>query len=421
MDIDRTYLRRQKDLDLERMRSAVCDRSGELSINALRNCTLSPVGQQPGASGLYSGVSVMIVDDCDFCAEVSHSRTDCRHINGKAVYCGYLRRQWGHFLVNSTARLWPLFSGFVSGDAPLIFFSDTPGDTSLTGNYLEFFTLAGIAGRVMVLDAPVSADEFMVPDISLESPYAIAREFLLPFRAVREAALAQDYATNVATEHHEKIFLTRTALKDSARNEINADRLDSLFAANGYSLISPEKLSLAALIRIMDRATEIAAVSGSLAHNILFGKSSAQYYILERTATNNMFQMLVEYISGFKVCHIDAFRIPAIASSTGQLFLFACTPQLKLFISDHGMNGVDWPDNDKQKRHELKKFFKRYRQLYKYSTGLGEWEIERAPAIAEAYCESYDHYAEWLSGKKPLFLSDMLSVKAIARRLLKRK
>lgn len=190
----------------------------------------------------------------------------------------------GHFLVNSTARLWPLFSGTEYQDCKLIYFSDTACQTSLSGNYLEFMELAGIADRIIVVDSPVKVDTLFVPDLSLESPYCVSKEFLLPFEAVKAAVIRKPCESPVG----EKIYLTRTALKNSKQNEINAQCLDSLFSNNGFTILSPEKMSLTSLIHALINATEIASVSGSLAHNILFGNRLCKYCIIERTAVNNM-------------------------------------------------------------------------------------------------------------------------------------
>ena len=63
--------------------------------------------------------------------------------------------------------------------------------------------------------------------------------------------------------------------------------LENYFNKNNYQIIYPENIPLNELIDYMQNADNVAAMSGSDAHNILFAKDTTKLTILERNALIN--------------------------------------------------------------------------------------------------------------------------------------
>lgn len=399
---EQRYIRPIKARCLERVVRGYEDRTGGLQVRYFGSCTVEGRGQVPGISA--SVPDNYIVDDVDYCARV----VDVPKATGRVLYGGYLRHQWGHFLLNSTARLWPLFTGAVDDVERIVFFSDG-ADCTISGNMARFFELAGIADKVEVAaSGHFSAAEVIVPDIALEHPVFFSREFMAPFDAVRRAV-----SGGVQTARTHRVFLTRSALPGASKNEVGIGDVDRFFAANGYEVISPERLSLDELIKTLSEARTVASVSGSLAHNFVFADRATEFVVVERTAVVNDYQVGLGLAMGIEQTYVDAFRLPWPARATGSVFLYGDTECLRRFAAGQGMTpptfGLDPGD-------EVQRFARRCRREYGYDMSLREYEIDVAEAVAEAVAESAAYYRPWLDGRHALFLSDYFSLRFWLRR-----
>lgn len=374
--------------------SRYTDISGTLCVRLHNDVKVEPLMQIPGISESHR--DDIIIDDCDFCARLQSADSDSIFLEGNTLYGGYIRSQWGHFLLNTLARLWYLKSDISPGFDHILFFADKNVKLPLKGNYKEVFELLGISDKVIIADAPVSVHRLIVPDIALEHPVKYSTEFLSPFLTIKERinrTKPRSYST--------KVFLTRSRLPKASRNEINIEYLDRFFADNGYEIVAPEQLSVSELTHKLHSASVIASVSGSTAHNFLFAPNDARFIVIERSAACNPFQIPIDMLTGNNHTYIDSFVLPRIAPATGSLFLYSATAQLQQFISDNSMLPHRFPQSESARRNELRRFLWRYRRLYRHTIGLSLWDIDNAPAVAEAYICSEPLYIKWLSS--PVF------------------
>ncbi|MBE6305529.1 MAG: glycosyltransferase family 61 protein [Bacteroidales bacterium] len=311
---------------------------------------------------------------------------------------------WGHFIVDTTERLWPLFNGnnALNVDA-ILFFAEDARLTDLNGNFEEFFTLLGIKDKVKICHDKVSVEHLFVPDTAFEHPKIYSKGFYSVFDALRRKCGVAGRCLN----ENKKLFLTRSQLPHAEKFDINIKELDRLFADNGFELISPEKLSLREFVDKVSDAKCVASISGTLAHNFLFCNKESEFIIVERTAANNEYQVGLNLIMGIRPTYIDAFRIPLPQSAVDPFHLFSKTGQMIAFIRDKG-----WIDNDtfpadlNARARELRQFMRIRRSRIAYEMRFFEWELREAICIAEACSESQRYYEPWIVGKKPLHFSD---------------
>lgn len=366
------------------------------------------MGQSPGIEKSAS----RFIDDCDFYAEVVSSDTDTPFIDGKSLYAGYMRNNWGHFLVNSTARLWPACKdGFETFDH-IVFFAENDNPISLSGNFKEFFELLGILEKVIILPPGIYRfNDLTIGQPALEIGCYCSREFMLPFERVRTAALAS------APNTHSKgapIILSRSQWNGNNALQINLGIIESIFTAGGYEAVSPENVTLSELIVRMESASEIVSCSGSTAHNILFS-SNPNLVILERCAANNVYQIGIMKMTGRKYTAIDCFYQPLLVPSTDNLTIYGLTPQLCAFIADRSLTiPENWPDSPLS---EFRRCLKIFRRHHGYASGLNEWETAEAPAIYEAYFDSRARYRLMLERRIPVMWYDYFSPRVIFRSL----
>ena len=139
--------------------------------------TLLPMGQVPGIEDNPD----RIIDDCDFYAEIADNDARAVHVEGKVLYAGYMRKSWGHFLMNSTARLWPLFQNGLNDIDKIVFFAEDDRQTQPKGNFREFLSLLGVLDKCVVLKpGKYHFDDISIGQIALEMGKYYSSEFILP-------------------------------------------------------------------------------------------------------------------------------------------------------------------------------------------------------------------------------------------------
>lgn len=421
--------------------SIACRR--ELNVMTLPSSLLSFEGQvSPPPSGVPGTV---LVDDNDFCAIAtpesplasqrgSADKSRCGFVThslpGRTLYGGYIRRTWGHFLLGFTARLWHFVydSAFTDYDQ-IVFHSEIPLD-ELAGNYRELFRLLGLenwldGGRIVFVDKSVHLEKLVAGDIAYEHDRYYSPRMRELFQRIRARAL--EGITPARSDR--KIFLTRSGLRNATRDEVNICRLDRFFADAGFEIVSPEKLSLTALIRMMAEASEIASISGSTAHNFLFAPpgKGCRFTVIDRHPHCNVFQVSIDKMLDIDVTYVDASWLPRFASSQDRVALFGLTPQLAAYAAARGMSTAAWTDGDdtpqadrRRRKKELRQYLRRYRRYYGESESLESWEIADADVLADAAISTRAHYPEWLERHYPLTWYDYLTPRTLLRPLFRR-
>jgi len=217
----------------------------------------------------------------------------------KVVYCGYLIDQWGHFLLETIARLWYFFVNDVSVEHYVFFGKIDSEKTVLKGNYKEFFRLLGVLDKIEIINEPVQYREVIVPQLSYSLyHHYYSRQYKELFARVIENAMGEckeQYA-------YGKVYFSRSSWK----SEIGQDMLDDFFEKNGFQIVYPENLTLVQMISILQKAQVFASTSGSTAHNVLFGRDGQEMLCLERCALNNEYQIDIDKIKQLKTTYIDA-------------------------------------------------------------------------------------------------------------------
>lgn len=349
---------------------------GSLKAMILTDATLTPLGCVPGVS--ESTDPSIIIDDCDFCTGISGSDRDI--IDETVVYCGYLFSKWGHFLCNTPQRLWYTLLAD-NYDGLLFFMSDDSGGT-LTGNYREFFELLGITDKIRIHRRAATYSKIIVPAPGAFFNEYYSDEFMTLINRVKESALRKFDYSDIRCE---PIFLTRSSLSTSSRNEPGIEMLDNLLAANGYNVINPEKISLSQLIALMANAPRIASIAGSTAHNMLFANPGQECYVFERSPFINYGQPLITKATGCHTTYIEASLAPATVAYGLGPFLYYPTRWLTDFAHDQNMKFDFEPySSPGVVKRNLRRFFKTREYLYGRKQVFEPWLDPQARLYAEA-------------------------------------
>lgn len=398
IDNNQPYLRPHKRVALRHVEDSLEDRTGRLFVKEFNNATIIPRGQIVNIQKFKNENTV--IDDIDYCSDIIPSETKANDIT--ILYGGYFRHQWGHFLLNTTARLWWLVESEKNLDLiDKIVFISTPGESDkIDGNYKEFFQLLGIYEKIEVIDSPKSYSKIIVPDISFEHDVFYAKEMIQVFEKLKENCSVNDIPDDY--KNYKKIFLTRSQLNGAGNKEFNLVYFDKFWEDNGFRVIAPEKLSLRHLISIFNQAETIVSVSGSTAHNLIFAPRETSLIIMERVAPINYFQIGISKMLEQDVIYIDSFLYPLVPIPTGNVFYYYPTQLFNKYSNDNNLKYFDNKDLIKLSRFKtIFKFFSSYKKQSGHYWGLSDNEYD-LKSIEETYSETANIYEEVMKSRNYL-------------------
>lgn len=219
---------------------------------------------------------------------------ECAYIDEEVVYYGLFFHHWGHFLFESTNRLWYYLSEKCLHRRIRLFgiyLNEKPD-----GNFKSFHEMLGISQDTLVfLDRPTRFRRVIVPNpSSMLASYS--KEFLIPFDAIRNS---------VPTGSSRKIYLTRTQFKKG--DTIGEKDIEENFRKNGFDVIAPENETLQTLVSLLKGAEVVAGLSGSNTHNLLFANPGCKTIILNRLQGTNQPQEMVHQARNMQAIYIDVY------------------------------------------------------------------------------------------------------------------
>lgn len=332
-------------------------------------------------------------------------------VAGTAMFCGFLNYHWGHFMVNSLARLWAAVSGRYDFDR-LVFAVPKNGILPLEGNIREAFRLLNFDKPIDIIDAPRRYSRVLVPEEGCSSEEYVAPEILSVYDRIARASLAE----HPYIVKSEKIYLSRGRFEKAVRSEFDVRWFDKFFAANGYRVVYPELISLGELISIIHGASSVAALAGTLPHTLLFGPDNIEVTVIEKFAYINSYQPGIDLVRKLNVTYVDANAFIWPVSPGGGPFIVYPNDLFRSFCADRMLRIEDLPVHDCRKM--LRQFVKAYRRQYSRQWVYEEFLEPQIGLMREAYEASESDFGDWLTGKKPLFPSDLFSPRRLAKKLI---
>lgn len=328
----------------------------------------------------------------------------CDVRNEKVCYCGYLTNHWGHFLIESVARLWYCLLDNAEVDK-YVFVNNLGDNNSVSGNYKEFFELLGIIDKLEIINHPTKFREVIVPELSYKRTEYYSEEYKSIFDRVRENALSRSFSG----EKYKKIFLSRRWFAE--KSEVGVEMLDDFFSRNKYFILYPEKNTLIQMIHLLENAQVCAAESGTLSHNFLFTGNNKKIIIIERQDTLNEVQVDVDKIRDNSVIYIDGYyTIYPVGAGCGPYWI-AYNEYMSRFSKDYQLN---LPNSkylgEKYIKNCLKRYMKIYRKNHGYQWAFEKWQLIYADIFYEAYHDTCKVVGEYLSGRKVFKISQYCNV-----------
>lgn len=402
--INYSYLRPKKAEWLKKMYNTPMPLKETLSVWHGENATVLPLREIPDEGLLFGRGGVLdqngeYVPLSGFETRIWHGYPHDAPVykDEKVVYCGYLVNHWGHFLVEAVNRLWYVLE--CNCPPPVdkyVFFVDENEERTIKGNYKEFFQLLNIWDKIELVNKPTTFREVIVPELSFFCMRYYSRQYLDIFDTIAaNAHVEPDW------KPMEKIYFTRSNFAKGNNYDFGLESLDSFFSNNGYSLLAPETVTLSQMIFYIRNASEIATISGSVHHNMLFAKDGTKLTIVERLIINDDHQVSINRVKQLDVTSIDAnFHLYPV--DTCGPFVVGCNHILQRYIADHHLNYPDDRYCSKKYRDDcFKQYMCSYQDNYRYRWFMAHWYSEICDSLYEAYEDNYPYFRDYLDGNKP--------------------
>lgn len=184
------------------------------------------------------------------------------HLSGTHLFGGHFRGHFGHFLVESTARLWALDHLPVQVDS--ILYLPYRGEVGAIEKAMEghdrFYRLMGITQPVRTFGKPMRVDRLFVPELGFgwSERYAGSPAY----RAFMQGRLR----AAVAPEGKKKIYISRARLAAHRGGILGETVIEENLERAGYEIFHPEKHPLEVQIARYRAAERIVALDGSALH-----------------------------------------------------------------------------------------------------------------------------------------------------------
>ncbi len=266
----------------------------------------------------------------------SFNSEEIREINEDVIYIPCIPNHWGHFLLDVVSRLWYV----LESTCKIAFCISGFPDGKLIPNIQEFFELLGCSeDRLIAVDKPVRFRRIMIPEPALlqDCEWYYHPKYMETIDKVKNAVLQSEQAKNFKA--YQKIYFTRTKLKTNWYNEAGEKIIEDTFRKNGFQIFSPELLSLSEQIFLISNCREIASLSGTIPHNIVFADKDVHFIILSRTAHPNSLQVMFNHMTEIDYTIIDVYHNIKKPSYYGSgPFWVEYNNNLKSYMADHWEN-----------------------------------------------------------------------------------
>lgn len=230
---------------------------------------------------------------------------DLVSLDETVYYIPVIPKHWGHFLLDVLCRFWFLLDENDKGYR-ITFCSLDFEEDGLAGNYLEALELLGVSKeRLLFVTKPTWFAEVLIPENTFGDGMPYCSEYRRIIDYIKTNALQKREKSLPKPE--ERIYFTRTSFRRSRYTEVGEKRIEELFRQRGFTVLAPEKLSVREQIFYFSKCKEIASLSGTISHNIVFSEPDNRYVLLNRCCLPNYAQFAVNQLSPAEVTYVDVY------------------------------------------------------------------------------------------------------------------
>lgn len=267
-------------------------------------------------------------------------------LSGRWMWGGVLWAHFGHFLVESTSRLWALDHLDEPVDG-IIFMPKRPrvGD-ALRSFQTDFVSLIAGDLPIRITTSPTRVQSLTVPGQGFGLGQITAGT-----RLFRDAVHSR-FARSVNPDGPERLYISRSALGLGKGGLLGEEHLENLLEQQGYTIFHPQKHDIMTQIARYKAARKVIAADGSALHLFaMVGRADQSVAMIMRrkSRANNLLARNVSAFCGAEPQVISALRTEWVRAdsgksdrlSFGELDHAKIAKELALggFVDEHS----DWP------------------------------------------------------------------------------
>lgn len=262
-----------------------------------------------GADGAYLAEAACLRYDDDPLTiepEFDHGAA-VEEVPGRWLFGGMLYAHFGHFLCESTGRLWALDHAEGPFDG-VIWLPKVPlgHPAKLTRPYEPFFSALGRSR--LALKAPQSLariEQLVIP----EQGFGIG--LMAAGRPEYRSFMRRNLGREIAAEGDERLYVSRANLPTKRGSVLLERRIEALMAAEGYDIFSPEAHPVEVQIARYKAARQIVGLDGSALHlAAMVCAPEARVAIINRGPSQNIddYARQFQHFAGIAVQQVEAIR-----------------------------------------------------------------------------------------------------------------
>lgn len=277
------------------------------------------------------------------------------YFDEEIVYLGYINNHWGHFLLDSTTRLYPFLTD-TKKQYKYAFLVNEGQDYTPIPSIRRFFELLGISGQLLFINQVTKCRKILIPEQGYMVNGYYSKEFLKIFQKVADGVDCTKYPS------YQKVYYSRAHLKKAKDSELGEEVLLHFFQKNGFTMIAPESCTLDEQIAIIRNTELLAAITGTIPHNLLFAKPGQKMLILNKTHNLNVAQMDINAMMHAEVTYIDTYlaKFPVLIGMGP--FLLDYSSELAAYGEAEGWKN---PDQEVLSGQQRKMDYQKYEQLFR--------------------------------------------------------
>ena len=239
-------------------------------------------------------------------------------LRGVHLFGGHFRGHFGHFLVESTARLWAL--DHLPVEVESILYLPYRGEVGAIEKAMEgherFYRLMGISQPIRTFGQPMRVERLFVPELGFgwSERYAGSPAYRAFIQGRLRAA--------VAPEGKKKLYVSRARLMGLRGGILGETVIEENLARAGYEIFHPEKHSLEVQIARYRAAERIVALDGSALHLAAYvtDPGTRVAMILRRSKANAAdYQLQFRSFCGVEPDVVDVIRTDWVAAEAARV------------------------------------------------------------------------------------------------------
>lgn len=234
-----------------------------------------------------------------------------RHLPGTWLFGGMLYGHFGHFLCESTARLWGLDLPYAV--AGVIFHpKPTDGKTRrLLGPTVPWLRVAGVSTPVEATIETLSTDRLLIPEQGFGTGPLIAG------RPEYRAYMRRRFGEEIAPDGPERLYISRSRLYSKRGRILAEDRIESALIAEGYEIYHPQEHDITHQIARYKAARQVISTDCSALHlAAFFASPQSRVAIIARRPGPTIHEFTAQY-------HAFAGLVPLVINALTGLWASA--------------------------------------------------------------------------------------------------